>query len=325
MKKILITGANGYIGARLAKLLAEKKHLVTCLCYPKKPNDEYWNKIMDKVIVGDLRDEKFIDKLTDENYDVAIHLVSLDHNQSNSSPDFVSSINVMPTWNLLEKFSIKNNLRTFIYFSTFQVYGSVPFEEITEDFLASPKNTYGLTHLMSENICNFYNNKSSINCINIRLSNSYGSPVFQENNCWWLVINDFCKTAFYNNEIKLLSDGSPQKDFIHSSDVFRAVEILINTQKVKNNTYNVSSGKTFTILELAHIVKSVYQELYKKEIQIILVDKSTSKNSNTVSKNKKYIVSNSKLNLLGFAPKTDLKTGIKGTFKYLEKLNDTKK
>ena len=37
--------------------------------------------------------------------------------------------------------------------------------------------------LLSENICNYFNDKTETECINVRLSNSYGSPVFKENNC----------------------------------------------------------------------------------------------------------------------------------------------
>jgi UDP-glucose 4-epimerase len=179
---------------------------------------------------------------------------------------------------------------------------------------------------LSEKICNYYNLTTKINCINVRLSNSYGSPVFQENNCWELVINDLCKTAFNEKRIKLLSDGSPQRDFIHSSDIYRAIEILVNTKEknLKNNTYNISSGKTFTILELAHLVKSVYQERYYDSIQIIKQDGSISRNADEFFKTEKYIVNSSKLKLLGFMPKTDLLTGINEIFEYLKKLHDTK-
>ena len=68
----------------------------------------------------------------------------------------------------------------------------------------NPINAYGLTHLLSENICNYYNAKRETDCINVRLSNSYGSPVFNENMCWWLVVNDLCKSAFLKNKIDLL-------------------------------------------------------------------------------------------------------------------------
>ena len=92
---------------------------------------------------------------------------------------------------------------------------------------------------MSEEIVNYYHLKTKTKCINVRLSNGYGSPVFKENNCWWLVINDLCKTAFTKNQIKLLSDGSPQRDFIHLSDICRAMEMLIETEdSIDENIFN---------------------------------------------------------------------------------------
>lgn len=323
MKKILITGGCGYLGARISEYLAKQGHQIIVFDKAVPIHSEHWNSLMHEVVAGDIRDEKIILKLKKQDIDVIIHLISLDHQKSETDPNTVNSINVLPTWNLLESFS-KCGLEKFIYFSTFQVYGSVQAKEITEDYVPTPHNNYGLTHLMSENICNYYNKKTDINCINVRLSNSYGSPVFEENNCWWLVINDLCKSAFTGKKITLLSDGSPQRDFIHSSDVCRAVEILVNTDKknLQNNTYHISSGNTLTILELAHTVKIVYQERYKQDIQVILPDKSVSKNPLKFKETERYIVNNSKLKALGFKPEIDLKNGINEIFDYLERINE---
>ena len=215
MKKVLITGGCGYLGARLSKYLAESGYGVSVFCRSDPRKYDAWTALMEDVSVGDIRDETSVSKLVEKDYDAVIHLISLDHRKSEDNPSLVSSINVMPTWNLLDKF-VKKGLKKFIYFSTIHVYGKLPNEIITEDRISSPQNAYGLTHLLSENICNYFNEKTATTCINVRLSNSYGSPVFEENNCWWLVINELCKIAFEQNEIKLLSDGSPQRDFIHS-------------------------------------------------------------------------------------------------------------
>ena len=73
------------------------------------------------------------------------------------------------------------------------------------------------------------------------------------------------------------------RDFIHSSDVCRAVEVLINTNEknINDNTYNISSGETLTILELAQTVKKVYQNRFKQEIKIILNENKTSVSPDT--------------------------------------------
>jgi len=322
LKKVLVAGACGYLGARLSKYLAEKGYGVTTFDSYDPSAHTQWTSMMDEVIIGDIRDETTISELADKNFDVVINLISLDHHKSENTPSFISSINVMPTWNLLEQFT-KKGLEKFIYFSTIQVYGTLPKENITEERLPNPLNAYGLTHLISENICNYYNNTET-ECINVRLSNSYGSPVFKENNCWWLVINDLCKIAYEKQEIKLLSDGSPQRDFIHGSDVLRAIKVLINTDKknIKYNTFHISSENTLTIWELAHAVKKVYTNRYNIEIEISVLKNKNSVPPDLFSKSKRYIISNSKLKSLGFTPITELKTGINEIFDYLDKTHE---
>ncbi len=327
IKNILITGATGYVGAKLCLLLSKNKNYnITALSRKNKHDKSDWYKSVKNVIIGDIRDVETIRELAKMKFEIIIHLVSLDHHKSEDNPNDVASVNVLPTWNLLNEFSNNGSLKKFIYFSTVQVYGKVPLATISEEFIPIPQNAYGLTHLMSEQICNYYNTSTDINCINVRLSNSYGSPVFFDNNCWWLVINDLCKTAFYEKKIMLISDGSPQRDFIHSSDVYNAVDFLIQTEikNFHNNTYNISSGETLTILELAHIVKSVYKSRYEIEIEIILPDKSISDNPNKYLNSERYTVDNKKIKSLGFISKTSMSTGINEIFEYLDSINNEK-
>ena len=244
MKKVLITGGCGYIGARLSQYLATNGCNVTvCDSFdPKKYNE--WYSLIGEIIVGDICSPKTIDKLTEKGFDVVVHLVSLDHNKSEDEPNKIAPINVMPTWNLLDKLC-HNGLEKFIYFSTQHAVGMLRQENINENINPVPNNKYGLTHLLCERIVDYYNNITKTQCINIRLSNGYGSPVFNENNCWWLVINDLCKTAIENNEIRLKSDGSPQRDFIHLIDISKAIKILIDKDvSTEYNLFNIASGKT---------------------------------------------------------------------------------
>ena len=316
MKKVLIIGGCGYLGARIAEYLGKKNYQISILDTFCPIGYNEWSSLIKDVIIGDIRDNKIIDGLINRNFDIVINLISLDHHQSNKEPNFVSSINVMPTWNILDSLS-KNGLKKFIYFSTIHVYGKIPNQIISEDHPVSPINTYGLTHLLSEKICNYFNHNTNTECINIRLSNSYGSPVFNENNCWWLVLNDFCKSAFNNNEIKLHSDGSPQRDFIHSSDICSALELIIKVDTANNNIYHIASGKTFTILELAHIVKKIYEEVYKEKTRVTLIDNSLLENSKLID-GKKYKIDTSRINEIGFTPNMDISDGIKTIFNYLE-------
>ena len=319
LKKILVTGSCGYLGASICKYLAINGHRVTAFTSFNPSKYAQWTALLEEVIVGDIRNEKTLSSLDEKKFDVVIHLVSLDHHKSENHPNYVSSINVIPTWNLLDRFT-KKGIHKFIYFSTIHVYGILPEKIINEDQILAPKNVYGLTHMLSENICNYFNGKTDTECINIRLSNVYGSPIFKETNCWWLVINELCKTAYQEKKINLSSDGSPQRDFIHSSDLCRAIELIINSDEknIPHNTFHISSRKTLTILELAHTVKQVYQDRYQKEINVILPNDITSFNPNKFEKVNKYIIDNTKLKSLGFSPEIKLSNGINEIFNYIE-------
>ena len=317
MKKILITGAAGYLGARLSKYLSENGNIITAFVKNDVEYNSEWAKLMNEIIVGDIRDENTISNLVENDYDVVVHLISLDRHKSKDTPNYVSSINVLPTWNLLNSFT-KKGIDKFILFSTLEVLGNFSFIKIDEHIKPNPINYYGLTHLLSERIVDYFNNKSQTKCINIRLSNGYGSPVFMENNCWWLVINEFCKSAFNRQEITLISDGSPQRDFIYISDICRAIEIIIESENnFIENMYYLASGKTFTILELAHIVKGVFNKEYQKDTLIYFPDESISSDPYKFNSFDKFYIDTTKIRELGFTPEIGLENGIKKLFNYL--------
>ncbi len=195
MKKVLILGASGYIGSRLSVFFSQNEYLVTAVVnknfnFLKRKS---WADKMNNVIAGDITDESTLALIYKSSYDTIINLISLNHHASdNINPKKVSSINFLPNWILLEKYS-KRDLNNFIYFSTTQVYGELTSGLITEESSLNPSNIYGLTHYLSEEVCNYFNNKSDVNCIIFRLSNSFGDPVFNDNKCWSLAINSFCK------------------------------------------------------------------------------------------------------------------------------------
>ena len=122
--------------------------------------------------------------------------------------------------------------------------------------------------------------------------------------------------SFLNNEIKLLSDGTPQRDFIHSFDICRAVEILIEAKDSFNqNKFHLASGQTLTVLELAHAVREVCKDRYQKEINICLPDDSIPLETDS---KERFSINIARINELGFQPTVSLEDGINALFEYLE-------
>ena len=316
--KIVITGASGYIGSRLCLFLSEKGHHITAVCSSKIPQQKGWTEKVKQFIVGDIRDEGIIEKISNLKADVIIHLVSLDHHDSEKKPSFVSEINVQPTWNLLDACTAKE-LKKFIYFSTIHVYGKNQNGFVSEKQAITPFNAYALTHALSEEICNYYNRKTETECINIRLSNSYGEPVFLDAKCWSLIINDLTRSAFENKKIILNGDGSPIRDFIHYSDICNAIDSLVKNNIKNANTFHLSSSNSITMLDVAIRVKEVYFEIYGEEIPVFInknervTEFITNKNSTKVNSISNTLIGNHSIKI-----DKNLKDGIHDLFTYLQ-------
>jgi UDP-glucose 4-epimerase len=316
IERILVVGASGYIGANLSLSLAHNGYDVTALCYPEIPLDDYWKIEIGKVILGDLRSDEFLEDITNQSYDLVIYLVSLNDKDSNREPEYVNSINVLPVWKILELFEKKRTLKQFIYFSTIHVYGDVLDKMIDETSSTSPVSAYGLTHKMAEEICNMYNERGVIKCVNVRLSNSYGSPAISNKHCWSLVINNFCLSAHRSKSIVIKSDGLGLRDFIHSSDIAIGINKIMTSQLTPfNNLYNLSSGSTISLFQLASHVRSAYQVRYNEEIPIKVLGVSDHKNTNPATP---YVISNKKLLSLGFDVQMQINDGVNELFEYLD-------
>jgi UDP-glucose 4-epimerase len=314
--RILITGASGYLGSWISSVLGQKGHKITAVCLYKPDASNPWNSFIEKLIIGNILEDSTLNKIDKKNYDAVIHLISLNHKDSEKDVRLTTNVNVLSTFRLLDFFKNKS-LDKFIYFSTIQVLGQLPNTLVDEYFPPKPSNIYGLTHLLCEQIISFYNSAHKFKAINIRLSNGYGHPVFEDNDCLWLVVNDLCRMASKEKKIVLQSDGTPLRDFIHVKDIAAAVEVLLNTpnERLTNHIYNLSSSNTYTILKLAYMVQQTYLKRYGKSIEVTTkYDKAL----NNVKEVQKFQIDNSQIRKLGFQSKVTLEQGINELFEYFD-------
>ena len=257
--RILISGASGYLGSRICKELKKKHHIIAITRNPDKFN--YFNeKIADEIITLKSFDNNFLEKVVDSKPEIFIHLISLDSSASNSNPLSSFDVNVGNTFKLLNHLKDSKTLKKFIYLSTIHVYNS-SLKKIDELTKPNPNNFYSLTHFLSEEITNYFNKEANFKCINLRLSNSYGEPVFENENCWKLVVNELVKSANEKKIISLNGEGLTSRDFIHYSDICDAISklIIIDNSKFNHNTYNLSSGNSLLLIELAELINKEFE------------------------------------------------------------------
>jgi len=312
--RIFITGGSGYLGARLSQYLSKKKHNVSILCHSSPPKNEQWLKLINEIIIGDITDNEIINRITSKKPEIIIHLVSLNQIDSENNRDAVD-INVNPIFKLLKQ-SKSYNLKKFIYFSTIH---SQSLKKNNKDLrlinnkMDVPDTIYGLTHLLSEKICLYFDDKLDTDCFILRIANSYGEPIFKDSNCWDLVINNLVKTAYLEKKIILKSDGKAERSFIHFLDVCKYVnKIITNKSKNKEKIRIVSSDIFYTILEIGILIKKVYKERYLINLPIFL------NNFILLEKKDELAISNSKLKNRKYNEYINIKTRINELFSYLE-------
>lgn len=312
---ILITGGTGYIGGRLADYLkkesANSKIFLTTID-KKLP---FWTKDF-TVLPMNLLDVASIDNaLKDKQIDIIIHLAALNEIDSMKDPLAALEVNTKGTYRLLEA-AKKYDIKKFIYFSTFHVYGYSANNSITtEEIPTKPFHPYASTHKAAEDIVTFFRHYHNMQTLILRLSNSYGYPMDKTVDRWSLVFNDLCKQAVTNGRLVLKSSGNQHRDFISLGDVTRAVyHFIFNIpDSWQDGLFNLGGECSMSILEVAQKIAKIYKKHYQKEINEIKVSEDKEK---TLIRNVKYSIK--KLKDTGFKLAQDMDNEIIETFKICE-------
>jgi len=261
--KILITGGMGFIGLHLVDYLLKKGNKIIVLDNFSNSNKNLIKKIQNKnlrIIEGDVRK---IDDIVNsmENQEVVIHLAAkISVNESIENPNETFDVNVNGTKNVL-KACKKNNIKKLIVASSAAVYGeNTSQSKLKEISKTNPISPYGESKLLMENEINKFQIKNSnLKCIILRFFNIFGKGQSSE---YAGVITKFIEKISTNESIEIFGDGLQERDFISVDDV---IESILNA--IKNGTggtYNIGSGKTTTINDLAKVIISIS----KKNIKI---------------------------------------------------------
>lgn len=273
-KKILITGAGGFIGSALAKRLDGNK-LVLISAGAKKP-----------VHGIDIRD-KNIGTLF-EGCDSIVHLAALGEPQKSLGMDAFMDVNCKGTLSVLE--AAKNSgAKKFIFASSTLVYGKPKYLPIDENHPLNPEGPYAISKSISEKDCMNYRDCFDVICL--RFSNVYGAG--NRNNVIYYFLSSLLRGL-----APRINGGSQKRDFIYIDDLVDA--LLLAIEKGSTGTFNVSFGKSSTIDE----VYSLCQRVAGRNIEPERV----------AHDDEDYEISNESIRkTLGFEPKTDLETGIQKT------------
>jgi len=257
--KIIVTGGNGFIGKFLIKHLIEKNHQITSFDNYSNSNEEYFNELTKlgvKTIQGDIRKQEEISKAA-RGHDVIIHLAAkISVEDSIKNPDETFGVNVEGTRNVLTS-CLNNDIKNLIIVSSAAVYGNRINENeiLFENSKTEPISPYGKSKLMMEEIVKEFSNLNKINCIILRIFNVYGPGQSDE---YAGVITKFIKNAKKGKPLKIFGDGMQTRDFISIYDVISIIaNSLLKLENKRGEIYNIATGETITIGELANLILSL--------------------------------------------------------------------
>ena len=305
--RILVTGASGFIGSRLLKMLYENGYTnLRATTFARDLRNDFTGTRFVEHIKGDLQTAEFCEKVV-KDIDVIFHCAA---NTSNALDTKVNPLihvtaNVEMNVNLMEQ-AWKNSVRKFMYISSNTVYPNIGSEYCTEDMEVQTPNIYpaykavGNMKRYGETLCDFLSNHihNPMQCIIIRPSNAFGpNDKYDYEKCHVTPAN-IRKVADGLNPIPVWGDGTEVRDVIHVDDMVSGF-ICVAENVDKYDIYNVCYGSGHTVNEVLNTIKSI--ENNDNQIDYV---------SNKAPMIPVRLLSNRKLKQLGWKPKYDLRSGL---------------
>jgi len=305
MRNILITGGAGYIGSILSQLLLNYNYNVTIL------DDFRYNQNINhlcylsscKIIKGDIRNENLMKSLMSK-ADVIIPLAALVGAPiCNLNPYDSDSINKHAISSMLK---LKSKEQIILMPTTNSAYGSGDANNFcTEESPLNPISKYAIDKVSIEKELMQHEN-----VISFRLAKVMGmSPRMRLD----LLVNQFVYRAIHDKNI-IIFEGHFKRNYIHVRDVAMAfVTSLSAFNKMKNQIFNVGlSNANISKIELAQLIKKHVPDLVIMEAEYVKDPDQ-----------RNYIVSNSKLEKIGWKPIFNLDTTIQELLKGIPTLKNT--
>lgn len=252
--RILITGAQGYIGTRLLQILNNSKYEVIATdigyfkdCLLHGHLDPY------KVHFSDLRN---FDYELLRGVDAVIHLGALSNDPLGDFDDNITfDINHISTVKLAEK-AKKYGVKKFLFSSSCIMYGSSQMDIVDESSSLDPKTAYAVSKVRAEKDI-FELSSDNFSVVSIRNGTVFGySPRMRFDT----VLNSFILSIIRNNKIKIFGDGSPWRPVVHIDDLCRSIILFLEakTELVSGQAFNNGSDDlNITIRNLAEGVTSI--------------------------------------------------------------------
>lgn len=309
MKRVLVTGAAGFIGSNLTRHLLDQGNIVVGVDNfdnfydPQLKRANISNLLKNSNFVlceGDIRDSAFIDEvMATHKPDAVVHLAArAGVRPSIEQPVLYYDVNVTGTLVLLE--AMRNHgIKNMAFASSSSVYGNnkkTPFAET--DNVDNPISPYAATKKADELLCYTYHHLYGFNIFCLRFFTVYGHNQRPE-----MAIQQFGRLIREGKTITMYGDGNSRRDYTYIDDIVDGITASIERLK-GYEIINLGNHDTIALKDLIDLIaKTLGREAIIKQLPLQPGDVNIT-----------YADITKASKLLGFQPKHSIREGLEKMF-----------
>lgn len=312
MKKVLILGADGFLGSNLTEsLVKDGKYKIRAFdLFPdgKSRNLEAFQKKIE-IFQGNFFNKYDLRRAL-KGIDYVFHFISLTTPGSSMEDPLIDiDTNIRGTVRLLEE-CVKAKIKKFIFPSSGgAIYGNQGKDLLSEDDTLNPISPYAISKLTIEKYLEYYRAHRKLDYLIIRYSNPYGprqNVVGSQG-----IIPIFLNLVKENKPIVIFGDGENIRDYIYIDDaISNTKKLVFKGNQPKNRIYNIGSGEGTTINQIVEIMGKVTQKKVK-------INKMPQRKSDV----RKVVLNTERIKKeIDFSIKTGLEEGIKKTWEWIKEI-----
>lgn len=252
--KVLVTGADGFIGSHLVEMLIAEGYEVTALVLYNSFNSWGWledSSCLDRVriVTGDIRDPHFCREVT-AGQDMVFHLAALIAiPYSYVAPDSYVDVNVRGTLNLCQA-ARASGVARFIHTSTSEVYGTARYVPIDEAHPLQPQSPYSASKIGADAMAMSFFHAFGFPVTVARPFNTFGPRQSAR-----AVIPTIITQIAAGRQQIVLGDTSPTRDFNFVLDTCRGMLLLAQCDAAIGQTVNIGSNFEISVADMLELIR----------------------------------------------------------------------
>ena len=311
MDRVLVTGADGFIGSHLVESLIESGYKVKAFVYYNSFNSWGWIdsfkeelKKEIEIFSGDIRDPNGVHESM-KNVDAVFHLAALIGIPfSYHSPDSYVDTNIKGTLNVLQAARSLKTKRVLVT-STSEVYGTAQFVPITESHPYQGQSPYSATKIGADRIAESYFRSFELPVTIVRPFNTFGP----RQSARAVIPSIITQLLSGKNKMKL-GDLTPTRDLVYVKDTVNGFIEIFKSDKTIGEEINIATQSEITIGNLVKLILKLMNKECEIETEEIRIRPEK-------SEVKRLFGSNEKIKkLTNWKQKFDFETGLRNTIEW---------